>query len=176
MRRLIGWSGTVAVVGLLVLAVAAWGDDEKKAGQKKDAPKAQKIALDKVPPKIMSAVKARFPGAELTSVEKETEDGKVVFDIELKHQGRKYEMDIQEDGTIIEIEKQVDAKDLPEAVGKAIKAKFPDALIKEIMEVNKVNENKETPDHYEVIMVDKDKKEKEVTVSLDGKTINAEKK
>src|SRR5207248_1448342 len=81
MRRLIGWSGTVAVVGLLVLAVAAWGDDEKKAdqkkgGEKKAAPAAEKIPLDKVPPKIMNAVKARFPGAELTSVEKETEDGK----------------------------------------------------------------------------------------------------
>jgi uncharacterized membrane protein YkoI len=165
MRGIAGAAALIAAAVVVIVAANGLADD-----------KPEKIAPDKLPKKIMDAIKNRFPNAEITSAEKEKEDGKVVYDIELKQDGRKYEMDIQEDGTIIEIEKQVDAKDLPEAVGKAIKAKFPDALIKEIMEVNKVKENKETPDHYEVIIVDKDKKEKEVTVSLDGKTINAEKK
>jgi uncharacterized membrane protein YkoI len=144
-----------------------------KAGEEKPAtaPAAEKIPLDKVPAKIMAAIKGRFPGAELTSVEKETEEGQVVYDIELKHEGRKYEMDIKADGTIIEIEKEVAAKDLPEAVTKALEAKYPKATITEIMEVNKVMGKTETPDHYEVLLVTADQKKLEVTVSLDGKSI-----
>src|SRR5262249_46780475 len=106
MRRLIGWLGVAAVTGLGLAATAARADDKK-------------VPLDKVPKAVMDAIKARFPGAEITSVEKEKEGDKVVYDIELKHQGRKYEMDIQEDGTILEVEKEVATKDVPEAVTKA---------------------------------------------------------
>jgi hypothetical protein len=168
MRGIKGLMGACAAVGLAVLATLAWADD-KQADKKTE--KAEKVAADKLPEKIKAAIKERLPGAEVTSAEKENEDGKVVYDIELKHEGRKYEMDILEDGTLIEIEKEVKAKDLPEAVAKAIKDKYPDATIKEIMEVNKVKDKKETPDHYEVVLVGKDKKEKEVEVSLDGKSV-----
>ena len=135
--------------------------------------KAEKIAPDKLPKAIKDAVMGRFPNAEITSAEKEKEDGKVMFDIELKHEGRKYEMDIAEDGTIIEIEKEVFSKDVPKAITDAVKAKYPNATIKEVMEVNKVKEKKETPDHYEVTIEDSGKK-MEVIVSLDGKTVKKE--
>src|SRR5712691_4683173 len=114
MRRNVGGLCLIAVVGLVVLATSALAAD-----------KPEKIAPDKLPQKVMDAIKTRFPGGEITSAEKEIEDGKVVFDIELKHKGRKYEMDIKEDGTIIEIEKEVDSKDVPEAVTKAVLAKYP---------------------------------------------------
>ena len=165
MRRNIDWKVVSVVAVLVSIAALAWADDKKP----------EKLALDKIPKKVMDAIKNRFPKAEITSAEKETEDGKVVYDIELKHEGRKYEMDIQEDGTIIEIEKEIKLKDLPEAVAKAIKAKHPDAKIKEIMEVNKVKGKEEKPDHYEVVLDTKDKKEMEITVSLDGKTVKGEK-
>src|SRR5260221_1035486 len=65
--------------------------------------KAEKLSSDKLPPQIMAAINGRFPGATVTSAEKENEDGKIVYDIELKHSGRKYEMDIHDDVTVIEI-------------------------------------------------------------------------
>jgi len=165
MRAILGLAGIVVVAGFVALPAVAGTDDKK----------AEKLALDKIPKKIMHAIKNRFPNAEIKSAEKETEDGKVVYDIELKHEGRKYEMDIQEDGTIVEIEKEIKLKDLPEAVSKAIKAKYPDAKIEEIMEVNKVKGKEEKPVHYEVVLEMKDKKKMEVIVSLDGKTIKPEK-
>ncbi len=110
--------------------------------------KAQKIEPDKLPPKIKEAVKARFPGAEV-----------------------KYEMDIKEDGTIVEIEKEV--KDVPEAISKAVKKKYPTATIKEVMEVNKVTGKEEKPIHYEVT-IEMAGKKKEVIVSLDGKSVKGE--
>ena len=164
MRRLIGWFGASAVVlAMLMLATAARADD-----------KAQKIAPDKLPQKIKDAINGRFPGAEVTSAEKEVENNQVVYDIELKHKGRKYEMDIKEDGTILEIEKEVPLKDVPEAVTKAVDAKYPKATIKEVMEVNKVKGKTETPDHYEITIETADKKTIEVIVSLDGKSVKTE--
>ncbi len=138
------------------------------------ADKPEKIAPDKLPQKVKDAIKARFPKGEITSAEKEIEDGNVVFDIELKSEGKKYEMDIKEDGTIIEIEKEVATKDLPEAVTKALEAKYPKSTIKEAMEVNKVEGTKETPIHYEINIETAEKKKLEVIVSLDGKSVKTE--
>jgi hypothetical protein len=164
MRGIVSRLGVLAVAGLVMLATLALADDEKKA-------KAEKLTADKIPQKVMKTIKDRFPDAKITSAEKETAEGTVVYDIELTHKGRKYEMDIKEDGTLIEIEKQVDEKDLPEAVKKALAAKYPKAELDDIMEVNKVKDKKETPDHYEIVLVTADKKKLEVTVSLDGKSI-----
>lgn len=175
MRGIVALLGVGLVAGLVALGGVARADDKAKPAEKaKAADKPQKIAPDKLPAKVAAAINGRFPGAEITSAEKEMENGKVVFDIELKHKGRKYEMDIQEDGTIIEIEKEVAAKDVP-AVTKAVTAKYPNATIKEIMEVNKVEGKKETPIHYEVTITTADKKSKEVIVSLDGKSVKEEK-
>jgi uncharacterized membrane protein YkoI len=141
-----------------------------KADEEK-APAAQKVDPKDLPEKVMAAIKGRFPGCEITSAEKEMEGNDIVYDIELKHNGKKYEMDIKADGTIIEIEKEIAAKDLPAAVTKAIEAKYPKSKLKEIMEVNKVNGKTETPDHYEITIETADNMTFEITVSLDGKTI-----
>jgi uncharacterized membrane protein YkoI len=165
MRTTLSRFGGAGVAAVLVLAVA-WADDKKP----------EKITLDKAPKAVQDAVNGRFPGGEVTSLTKETEDGKVVFDVELKHKGRKYEMDVQEDGTVIEIEKEVALKDAPAALAKTVDAKFPKATIKDIMEVNKVKGKVETPDHYEVTVETADKKTEEILISLDGKSVHTEKK
>ena len=77
-------------------------------------------------------------------------------------------MDILEDGTLVEIEKEIAAKDVPQKVTKAIKEKYPTATVKEVMEVNKVTGKEEKPMHYEVT-IETGGKSKEVIVSLDGK-------
>jgi hypothetical protein len=165
MGKFVSWSGAVAIVTGFVFASVARSEDNKE----------EKVAVDKIPKKVMEVINKRFPDAKITSAEKETENGKVVYDIELTHKGRKYEMDIKEDGTILEIEKQIDAKDLPKAVTKAVEAKYPKASLEEIMEVNKVEGKKEKPIHYEIVIVTADKKKLEVIVSLDGKSIKGEK-
>jgi uncharacterized membrane protein YkoI len=159
MRGLTGVLGLVAA-GLIVLGSAVLAGEKVEPG--------------KLPEKVQAAIKARFPGAEITSAEKEKEGDKIVYDIELKHKGRKYEMDIEENGTVIEIEKEVDLKDVPAAVLKAIEAKYPKSKVKEVMEVNKVNGKEEKPEHYEVTLETADGKALEVIVSLDGKTVKEE--
>src|SRR5436309_2373152 len=67
MRAIRVWLGVAAVAGVFLLATVAQADDKEKD---------KKIPLDKVPRAITDAIKGRFPGAEVTSVEKEIEDGK----------------------------------------------------------------------------------------------------
>jgi hypothetical protein len=164
MRRTAGWwaVGVGAVLLLQHAAVLARDGKDKK------------VPLDRVPKAIRDAIDGRFPGATVRSVEKETDDGKVVFDVELTHRGRKYEMDILENGTVVEIEKEVAPADVPAAVRQAVKAKFPQATIQEVMEVNKVQGKEEKPQHYEVTIQAPGQKTQEVIVSLDGKSIRRE--
>jgi uncharacterized membrane protein YkoI len=163
MQMIIRRLGSAAAL-LVVLTLGIRAADEKL----------EKVAFDKAPKPIQNAVNTRFPGADVTGLTKEKEGGKIVFDVELKHKGRKYEMDIHEDGTIVEIEKEVALKDAPSALAKTLDGKYPKAKIREVMEVNKVEGKVETPDHYEVTIETADGKKHEVLVSLDGKTIKGE--
>src|SRR5437879_2104073 len=101
---------TVVAVGLFMCAGAAPGGEEK-------------VPLDKLPQAVVDAVKAKFPKAKLVSAEKETDDGKTVYEVAIKNDKQSIEVTLTPEGKIIEIEKQIAAKDLPKAVADALKAK-----------------------------------------------------
>jgi uncharacterized membrane protein YkoI len=131
----------------------------------------EKIKPDDLPKSVASSLNTRFPGLKIVSATRETEaDGKVIFDVELTQKGRKYETDIQKDGTILEVEKEIMSKNWPSALRSTVASKFKDGKIKEVLEVNKVIGGKEVPDHLEVDVETADKKSAEILVSLDGKT------
>jgi hypothetical protein len=143
---------------LALVASHAWAAEEK-------------IDADKLPPKVKETLKGKFPGAKITSAIKETENNEVIYDVEMTVNGKKHEMDCKEDGTIINFENEIAVKDLPKAVADAVKAKHPDATIKEAMETMVIKDGKDTVDEYELLIVTGDKKEVELTVSPDGKKI-----
>ena len=128
----------------------------------------EKIEADKLPQKVKDSLKARFPGYMVTQATKELENGEVVYDVEMTVNGKKHEMDCKEDGTIVDIQIEIDPKNLPAAAANAIKAKYPGSTIKEVGEILVVKDKKETRDHFEVIIETADKKEMELTVKLDG--------
>jgi uncharacterized membrane protein YkoI len=131
----------------------------------------EKITADKLPPKVTESMKTRFPGAMVTQITKELENGETVYDIEMTIGGKKHEMDCKEDGTIVDIQNEVATSALPAAGATAIKEKYPGSTIKEVGEILVVKDKKETRDHYEVMIETSDKKEVEVTISLDGKIV-----
>jgi len=131
----------------------------------------EKVDPSKLPPKVAAALRARFPGATIVQVTKELESGVVVYDIEMTKDGKKHEMDCKEDGTLVDIQNEIAVKDLPAAATRAIQAKHPGCTIKEAGEILVVMDGKETRDHFEVIIETADKKEVELTVSLDGTQI-----
>ncbi len=163
MRTFAGWWIAVVVVGLLVCVGTVQGDEEK-------------VALDELPKAVVEAVKAKFPKAKLVSAEKETEEGKTVYEVAIKNQGQSIDVTLTPDGKIVEIEKQIAAKDLPKAVANALEAKFPKATYQMIEEVIKVKDAKEKLEYYEVLLVTAEKKRFEVSVAPDGKITKTEAK
>jgi len=130
-----------------------------------------KLKLDEIPKKVMDALKARFPKAEIHKWTKEKEGADVVYDIEFKENGRKCEADIKEDGTYINFEREIAAKDLPKAVVEAVEKKYPKATMKEVMEITEVKGKDEKLEGYEITLETADKKSVEVTVAPDGKIL-----
>jgi hypothetical protein len=142
-------SSALVLIGALGLARA---DEEEK------------IPLDKLPTPVKAALKARFPGAELKGASKESEEGETIFEVSLTYKGDKYDVALEPDGEIEEVERAIFVEALPSAVVKAIKAKYPKAKIEEAEEVT--DEDGEVC--YEVAVV-ADGKEVEVAVTPKGK-------
>ena len=173
MCRTIGRMATSAMVGLVMLAGCNSGDGKKVSGE--SSADQRKISTDKLPENGKAALNQRFSGAEVTHAEKETRNGQVVYDFELKHSANRYEMDVREDGTILNIYKEVADRDLPKAVLKALEEKYPRARYQEIMEVYKVEGKKETLTHHAVTLVTGGKQKLEVEVSPEGKILKSDK-
>jgi Putative beta-lactamase-inhibitor-like, PepSY-like len=129
------------------------------------------VPLDKIPKAVMDALLAKFPKAKIDKCTKAKEGGDIVYDIEFKQEGRKCEADIKENGTYINYEVAIEAKDLPKAVKEAIDKRYPKATFKEIMEEKEVMGKNEKLSAYEVVLETADKKEVEVRVSPDGKIL-----
>ena len=163
-------AGVTVLSLILAGGMAAWSQENKQE-KKETAAQDKAKDLDKIPKQVMDALKAKFPKAEIRKWTKEKEGDDVVYDIEFKENGRACEADIKEDGTYINYEKAIAAKDLPAAVTGAIEGKFPKATLKEIMEETEVNGNDEKLSAYEVVLVTADKKEMEVRLSPDGKIL-----
>jgi hypothetical protein len=154
---IIGGMATLLLVGVIVRA-----DEEK-------------VPLDKVPKAVLDAVKKKFPGADLKGAEKDKEDKETHYEIALEFKGHKIEATFKEDGTLLSIEKQIAAKDLPKAVSDALEKKYPKATYKTIEEVTDIK-GKEEKLGYEVLLVTEDKKTIEVELSPKGEILKEEKK
>jgi hypothetical protein len=160
MARRTWWvSGGLFVVVILMTANAP-------AQDKKD-----KLDLDKIPKKVMDTLKAKFPKAEIQMWTMEKEGDKVMYDIEFKQGTQKFEADIFEDGTIHNWEKEIAAKDLPDAVRKTLDKRYPKATLKEIMQITAVVDKKEMRECYEIVVEAAYNKEQEITISPDGKVL-----
>jgi hypothetical protein len=162
MRRVL-WPSAGLLTIVLVFTGSARADEEK-------------VALDKLPRAVADAVKKKFAGAELTGASKETENGKTIFEVSLKHKGQKMDVTVTADGHIEVIEKEIAAKDVPAAVRAALDKKYPKATVKIIEEIIKVKDGKDTLDVYEFLIVSADKKTVEVSIAPDGKITKEEEK
>ena len=153
MKRLIN---LIVLVGLLILLVSSCGQQTDKTGS------------DQVPQNVLEALNAKFPGNVITKWTKEEEGEIVIYDFEFTQDGQKLEADVKEDGTIHNWEKAIAVEDLPAVVLNVVSEKYPDAVIKEIMEITAVIDGVDQLEGYEIVFETLDKKEIEITVAPDG--------
>src|SRR4051812_33723676 len=143
----------LAVFGLGLSVTASRADEEK-------------VPLDKVPPPVLKAFKAKFPEAKIKAAIKEVEDGKTVYEIESTSNGLTIDAVLKPDGEFVNYEKEIKADDLPAAAASAVKAKYPKAKVKRIEEVT------EGDKHFYELVVEAGGKDVEVSVDKKGKILD----
>lgn len=154
----------VAIVMSACTFTSAWADDDEK------------VPLDKLPKAVVDAVKKKFPKAKLVEASKETENGKTEYEVSIMDGGKNIDVTLTPEGTILGLEKEIAAKDLPKAVIETLESKYPKATYKTIEEVISIKDGNETFEHYEVLVVTADKKSFEVELTKDGKIKKTEEK
>jgi hypothetical protein len=158
MRKTLAGVGLVAV---LAFVLGTRADEEK-------------VPLDKLPKVVVDAVKAKFPGAELVSASKEKEGDGFVFEVAIKNKGQDVDVTLKPDGTIIEIEETIAARDLPKAVAEALDKKYPRADVKKYEKITKGDKLDQI--FYEMLLVTAEKKTVEAVFDPTGKLVKEEKK
>jgi hypothetical protein len=77
--------------------------------------KEAKVKVEELPEAVKATVdkfiRDEAPGAKIDEAKKEVEDGKVIYDIELEAGDKDIELEIAEDGTLLEKEVAVDDED-----------------------------------------------------------------
>jgi hypothetical protein len=143
-----------ALMGVLALASPAPADETK-------------VAVGDLPKAVLKAAKARFPEAKIRGASKEVEDGETKFEVEMTVDGKNVDLLIEPDGEIEAVEKEIEAEDLPRAVLKAAKAKFPKGKIEKVEEIT-LEDDKVL---YELAIAIKGEEAVEVVMAPNGKII-----
>jgi len=106
---------TTAIV-VFVLPIATAGVDQAKER--------------KLPEAVTQALRENRPGAEIDKLSVEKENGIVFYDFEFK--GNQGEMDVAEDGTVLDVATIIEMKDVPDIVAAAIRSAGRGKTIKQL--------------------------------------------
>lgn len=121
-----------------------------------------KVALRDAPAAVQKAVQAQTKSAAIAGLTKEVENGKTVYELETKANGRSKDIIIGSDGSILSVEEEVALDSIPAPAKAAIEKK---AAGGKISKVEAVTEGGKLS--YEATIVTKGK-ESEVKVAADG--------
>jgi hypothetical protein len=95
------------IVVLLLMAGASQGED---------------ISLSEVPAAVRVVIERELKDAEIDDLERDKDDGEIVYKIDAKSDNdNDIKLKIAEDGTVLELEKEMDADDLPAVILEAVK-------------------------------------------------------
>jgi len=145
-------------LGLIALPVAA---AEKAA-------KEEKISIGEVPEAAQKTILHEAAGNKVREIEKETENGRTVYEAEWRVDGKEVEVKVAPDGKLLERETEIALKDLP---GPARETVLKEAAGAKVTEVEKVVAGDRVT--YEAEWK-ADGKEIEIRVSPAGKVLQRE--
>jgi hypothetical protein len=161
------WLGFMLALAVGLTALAGW------AGEQAQKPKTE------LPAAVAKAVKDNFPTAEIDKVDVEKSAGISLYDIEFK--GGKGEIEVAQDGTVIDVATIVDMKDIPKPAAEALqKAAVGGVTIKQVerSEVRAEVKNGKvvrlaSPKYVYAAELVKGKQTGEMQVAPDGKVVEA---
>ena len=163
----------VALAFALTVSTGCAKQEGKEKGEKAEV---------ELPAAVVKAVKANFPNAQIDIVEVAEEAGITLYDIEFK--AGKGEIEVAQDGTVIDVATIITMKDLPKAVAEAIRKAAEGAIIKQIEKSEVRAEIKKEGEKGKIVKLDspryvyeaelvKGNQTGEIEVAADGKVIEA---
>jgi uncharacterized membrane protein YkoI len=105
MRKINRWVlAGLCGAGLTVMSLSVRAEEKEKDENE------VKMKIDDVPAAVKTTIVKEADGTPVTSVDKETDDGKTVYEADAKINGTNYEIKVAEDGTLIskKIDKEED--------------------------------------------------------------------
>jgi uncharacterized membrane protein YkoI len=119
------------VVAFLIIGISGCcafkGHKEKCAKMEAREAPAEKVSLSQVPEPAKAEIEKLTAGGEIMSIEKETEKGKTIYDVEAKVGDKDVEYDVAECGTVLTSEESVPFDSLPADVKTASEKYFGSA-------------------------------------------------
>jgi hypothetical protein len=131
----------------------------------------EKIPLHRVPRAVITSAKVKFPGAEIKQATKQTEDGVSVFALGMRHHRHNVDVTFKVDGTVVLVETDVLAKEVPRVVLQAVLQSYPGATVRGAVSVNKGPEVKKQADYYQFYLLTAGERPALVKVDPDGKVL-----
>ena len=113
----------VAVIGFAGLLGCATMSGH---GAKKEAP-GQQVSLSEIPTPARATIERLTAGGEIKKIEKEEQEGIVIYDVEAKVKDKDVEYDVDGNGKILSAEESVPYSSMPSVVQAAAKKYFGSA-------------------------------------------------
>lgn len=85
---------SAAVLMVLPISVLAEEKEEKEANS-------TVVTLEQLPPAVRKTIEKEAGGNKIEEIEKETENGKTVYEAEVTIDGKEWEIEVAEDGKLI---------------------------------------------------------------------------
>lgn len=67
-----------------------------------------RIEIKELPKAVLTGIQMRFPDAEILSAERDRDDGRIEYEVKIRHKGQRYEVELTEDGRITDIDREDD--------------------------------------------------------------------
>lgn len=146
------------ILGLFIAGAAGCGTMHGK----------KTTTLNKVPPAAQSVIKTYVGDGNLESIEVGHEEGQHIYEVHYLKGKRRFELEVNEKGDVLEWEKYLEMDELPAAVRATVEKEISGARMTEL-----VQETEEGKMFYEVEF-EKDGKEHEVKIAEDGSILERE--
>jgi uncharacterized membrane protein YkoI len=123
----------------------------------------KKLQMKDLPPAVQKTVHDQISGAEITGISKETEKGKVQYEVETMVNGKHRDFNVDATGTLLVVEQETSLDSIPGTAKAAIEKKAAGGKLGmiEIM-------TKGSATYYEAAYTSKDGKKHETLVTADG--------
>lgn len=95
----------------------------------------KKIKLEELPPAVQAAVKEQTKNATLVGLSTEREKGKTVYEVETRSEGRRRDLLLDQTGSVIETEDEVDMESIPAPARSAIQKRAAGGTISKVEKV-----------------------------------------